>query len=104
MSRQRHARVIRFEIPVRSLERRLRHAMPAHGLHQLEHMSRALDLFMQHHRSKKLDQRRPRSFRPLVAIKRLFPGRTLAPTLGAVLVSDACEDDAPFSSPTKTCL
>ncbi len=100
---QRHTRILCLEIPARSLERRLRHAVPAHGFHQLEHMSRALDLFLQHHRTKKLDQRRPRSFRPLVAIKRAFTSRTLPPPCRAVRVSDTCEDNAPFSSPTKAC-
>src|SRR4051794_22941891 len=100
---QRDARILCFEMPARSLERRLRHAMPAHGIHQLEHMSRALDLFTQHHRSKKLDQRRPRSLRPLVAVERSFTGRTLPPSFSAILVRDTCEDNAPFSSPTKAC-
>src|SRR5215213_3076843 len=100
---QRHARVLRFKIPARSFECRLRHAMPAHGLHEVEHMSRALDLFTQHHRSQKLRQRRPRSFRPFVAVERSFPSRTFTPPLDAVSVSDTCEDNAPFSSSTKTC-
>src|SRR6185369_7912513 len=100
---QRHARILCFQIPARSLERRLRHAMPAHGLHQVEYMSRALNLFTQHHRTEKLGQRRPRSVRPLVAIERPFTSRTLAPPLRAIRVSDTCENDAPFSGPTKAC-
>src|SRR6185369_16686873 len=100
---QRHARILCFEIPARSLERRLGHAMPAHGLHQLEHMSRALKLLAQHHRTEKLDQRRPRSFRPFVAIERPFTSRTLTPPFATISVSDTCEDNAPFSGTTKAC-
>src|SRR5689334_5748008 len=100
---QRHARVLCFEIPARSLERRFRHAMPTHRVHQFECMSRALKLFAQHHRPEKLRQRRPRSFRPFIAIERLLTRRTLTPPFPTVRISDTRQNDAPFSGPTKTC-
>src|SRR5689334_16608323 len=98
---QRHARLLRFEIPTRGLERRLRHAMTAYRPEQFEYLSRALNLFVQHHRTKKLRQRRPRSVRPLAAIKRSLTGRALTPPLGAVGISDSRQNDAPLSSTTK---
>jgi len=101
---QRHTRVLRFEIPTRSFERRLRHAMPTHRPHQVEYLSRTFYFFTQHHWAKKLRQGRPRSFRPLVAIKRPFSGRTLAPPFTAVRIGDTRQDDATLSSSTKTCL
>src|SRR5689334_3678371 len=100
---QRRARVLCFEIPARSLERRLRHAMPTHGPHQVECLSRAVKLAAQHHRREKLNQRRPRGVGPFITIKWSLTRRALAPSFATVRIRDTRQNDAPFSCPTKTC-
>src|ERR1043165_1396124 len=46
---QRHTEFPRFEVPARSLDRRFRHTMTAHGFHQRKHIARRVDFLTQHH-------------------------------------------------------
>ncbi len=77
--------------------------MTAHQFHQGKRVCRALDPFADDHRREKFAQRCPAGIRPLVAIKRSFSGRALAPPLGAVGIDNAREDNASLSGATETC-
>ena len=76
--------------------------MTTHRPHQSENVFGALNLVAQHHRRQKLRECRPARVRPFVAIKRTFTRSALSPTLGAIRIHHAREDDAAFSSATET--
>ena len=93
--------VLCFEIPARSLQCRLGHAVTTYRLHQFEHLRGTLDLLSDNHRAEKLRQRRPGGVRPFLAVKRAFAAGALAPAFAAVGTRHAREDDAAFSGATE---
>src|ERR1700752_294913 len=95
---QRNAGFLCFQIPTSSFDRRFGHAMTTHGPHQSKNLTGTFDLIAQNHRREKLGECRPAGVSPFVAIKRTFARGALSPSLGAVRIRNACEDDAAFSS------
>src|SRR6185503_19885282 len=99
---QRHARFLCLQIPTRSLDRRLGHAMTTHRSYQTKNVFGALNLVAQRHWRQKLRERRPARVSLFVAIKRSFTRRALSPSLCAVRIRNAREEDAAFGSATET--
>src|SRR6185369_12451181 len=98
---QRSIQSLSLKIPAGILNGRFCHAMTAHGLHQFPGLRGGVDFFADAHGSEKRLDCRPRRFDPLVRIKRAFSGSALAPTLSAVDIGYANQQDAPLSGASE---
>jgi hypothetical protein len=76
--------------------------MTTHWSHQSENVTRAFDLIAQHHWGQKLRESGPTSVSPFVAVEGSFARSAFSPSLGAIRIRHAREDDAAFSSATET--
>jgi hypothetical protein len=75
--------------------------MTAHRPHQGKRISSAFKVLREHHRRQKFTQRGPAGLGPFIAVERSFAGGAFAPSLGAIAVSYAGEDNTPFSGSTE---
>src|SRR5258705_5164317 len=98
---QRRIQSLGFKIPTGIFNGSFRHTMTAHGLHQFPGLRGGVDFFADAHGSEKRLDCRPCRFGPLVRIKRAFSGSALAPTLSAVDIGYANQQDAPLSSTSE---
>jgi hypothetical protein len=75
--------------------------MPPHSFHQFPGLRGGVDFFADAHGSKERLDCRPSRFDPLVTIKRTFSGSALPPTLSALVVGYANQQDAPLSGASE---
>ena len=81
---QRHALLLRVQIPHRHLERRFRHQVPANARQRGKHLPGVRERLSNHHRREKPGDHVPRGLRGLAAVERVVLGDALGPAVGAV--------------------
>src|SRR5439155_4119185 len=99
---QRNSCTLRFQVPARGFNCRLRHAVPAYSFHQIVNCAFIVCRLTDDHRPQKVFQRGPASFSPFFRIKRSLAPGTLAPTIRAVTIDNPHEHNPSLSCASTT--